>query len=49
MKELEALNKMLGVVFDYGPSREKKKKKKASRAKKIKAKRSPAKQSNGRN
>ena len=39
MKELEALNKMLGVIFDYGPSREKKKKKKReSRAKNPKAK-----------
>lgn len=40
MKELEALNKMFGVVFDYGPSREKKKKKKkALRAKKLRANR----------
>ena len=38
MNELAALNKMLGVVFAYGPSKEKKKKKKSGRAKKVKAK-----------
>lgn len=39
MKELEALNKMLGVIFAYGPSKEKKRKKKnrAARAEKLKA------------
>jgi hypothetical protein len=37
MNELAALNKMLGVVFAYGPSKEKKKKKKkAARAKRLK-------------
>lgn len=40
MKELDALNKMLDVVFAYGPSKEKKKKKKkANRTKHLKAKR----------
>jgi hypothetical protein len=40
MRELEALNKMLGVIFAYGPSKEKKKKnKKTPRAKKLKASR----------
>jgi hypothetical protein len=38
MNELAALNRMLAVVFSYGPSKEKKKKKKkAVRAKKLKA------------
>lgn len=38
MKELEALNKMLGAVFAYGPSKEKKKKKKkVPRSKGLKA------------
>lgn len=38
MNELAALNQMLGVVFAYGPSKGKKKKKKnAVRAKKLKA------------
>jgi len=36
MNELRALNKMLGVVLVYGPSR--KKKKKAARGKKLNSK-----------
>lgn len=43
MKELEALNKMLGVVFAYGHSREKRKshksKKLVPRKRKIQGKR----------
>jgi hypothetical protein len=37
MKELEALNKMLGVILAYRPPR--KKKKKAKRSRKVEAKR----------
>ena len=37
MNKLQALNKMLGIVLAYGPSR--KKKKKSARAKKANAKR----------
>ncbi len=37
MNELRALNKMLGVVLAYGPSR-KKKKRKAARGKKLNSK-----------
>ena len=42
MKELEALNKMIGIVFAYGPSRRNKKARKvkrSARVKKINAKR----------
>ena len=40
MNDLAALNKMLGVVFAYGPSKEKKKKKKkAAHARKLKSNR----------
>jgi len=40
MKELEALNKMLSVIFAYGPSKEKKKKKKrTANAKRLKVNR----------
>lgn len=41
MNALAALNKMLGVVLDYGPSREKKKalRTKKSSGRKLKAKR----------
>ncbi len=39
MKELEALNKMIGVVLAYGPSRNRKKKKKLTNPKKSNSKR----------